>query len=195
MRLFIALCVDPIITANLEVALRRQARTAPNARWVRPDSLHLSLAFLGEVAESLVPRIGEALERAATRHPQHRLRIRGSGTFGSFGAPKVLWAGVSGEVQVLETLQGDLVRELAPLGVAPDHEQFQPHITLARAKNPRGDPALARCADALRTEDHGELEVREVTLFESHTGRAGMRYQPLITHTLKASAPAHGRSP
>ncbi len=184
MRTFIALELDDALTARLELVLTRLARLAPQSRWVRPDSLHLTLAFLGEVPDALVPRVGDALARIAERHPPHPLRVRGSGTFGPLDCPKVLWVGVSGALEALGTLQRALVRELALLGLAPDHEVFTPHITLARAKSPRGDSALGRSADALSGMDFGEFPVREVALFASHTDREGMRYRPVVTHAL-----------
>ncbi len=184
MRTFIGVELGTALCSRLEQELIRLARVAPQARWVRAESLHLTLAFLGEVPDATVPLIGQGLQRLAARHPPLELRVRGSGIFGPLDSPKVLWAGVSGAVEGLETVQRAVVRELAPLGLAPDHEVFMPHITLARAKSPRGDPALGRCADALRETDFGELPVREIALFASETDRQGMRYRPLSSALL-----------
>jgi RNA 2',3'-cyclic 3'-phosphodiesterase len=186
MRIFIALQLEDELTARLEVVLRRHSKLAPQSRWVRPDSLHLSLAFLGEVSDALVPQVGDAVARVAAQHARHVLRVHGSGTFGPLDCPKVLWLGVSGAVDALASLQRALAAELAPLGLAPDHEVFIPHITLARAKSPRGDVALSRAADALRAAELGELVVREVALFASETDREGMRYRPVVSHALIA---------
>lgn len=192
MRTFIALELGEALTEQLALAVRRITRLAPQARWIRPDSLHLTLAFLGEVPDALVPHVGDALGRVAESHPPHVLRVQGSGTFGPLECPKVLWVGISGALESLQTMQRALVRELAVLGLAPDFEVFTPHITLARAKSPRGDEALGRCADALRLAEFGTLEVREVALFTSHSELEGMRYRPLVTHVLRgpgATAP------
>ncbi|HET9450244.1 MAG TPA: RNA 2',3'-cyclic phosphodiesterase [Aggregicoccus sp.] len=189
MRTFVAIELGAALGARLEVELRRGSRLAPQARWVRPHSLHLTLAFLGEVPDALAARTGEALAEVATRHAPHALRLRGSGTFGPLESPKVLWVGVGGALEALEALQRALVRALAPLGLAPDHGVFMPHVTLARAKGPRGDAALERCALALQGVDFGELPVREVALFMSQTDREGMRYSPLVTHGLSGREP------
>ncbi|MDQ3263669.1 MAG: RNA 2',3'-cyclic phosphodiesterase [Myxococcota bacterium] len=184
MRTFIGVELGQALRSRLEPALGRLARLAPQARWVRPDSLHLTLAFLGEVPDATVPRIGEGLLKVAALHPTLELGVRGSGIFGPLDSPKVLWTGLSGAVEGLENLQRAVVVELSPLGLAPDHQQFVPHITLARAKSPRGDPGLERCADTLRDADFGALRVEEVILFASQTDKQGMRYHPLASAVL-----------
>lgn len=184
MRTFIAIELPPALSAQIERAMRRLSRFAPDARWVRPDNLHLTLAFLGELPSAVVPRVSDALAEVAARHPPHPLRVQGSGTFGPLDRPKVLWLAISGTLEPLMALQSALARKLALLGAAPDHEVFTPHITLARAKSPRGEPALGRAADGSRTLDFGELMVREVSLFESQTDRQGMRYRAMATHVL-----------
>ena len=80
-----------------------------------------------------------------------------------------------------------MAAELAPLGLAPDHEVFEPHVTLARARNPRGNAALGHCANLLRTTNFGELPVREVTLFATQADRDGMRYEPISSNALAAA--------
>ncbi|HYI01020.1 RNA 2',3'-cyclic phosphodiesterase [Hyalangium sp.] len=189
MRTFIAIELGAALCARLEVELRRLARLAPDARWVRPDSLHLTLAFLGEMSDAAVPAVGAALAKVASRNRPLSLRARGSGTFGPLDCPKVLWAGLAGDLDALGALQRAVAVELLPLGLAPDHAVFEPHVTLARASNPRGDAALSRCADALRTTDFGEFAVRELALFESQTDRGGMRYIALARHPLGAPEP------
>jgi len=93
---------------------------------------------------------------------------------------------VTGDLGALHALQSGLVRELALQNLSPDHERFTPHITLARAKDPRGDPELGHAADALRGKDFGELSVCEVSLFSSHLGADGMRYRLLAAHRLSS---------
>lgn len=185
MRTFIAIELGAELCERLDRELRRLSKLAPQSRWAKPDKLHLTLAFLGEMPDASVPGVDAALARVASRYRPHTLRAQGSGTFGPLDCPKVLWVGLSGELNVLGALQRAVAAELAPLGLAPDHEVFVPHLTLARARNPRGDPALGRCAQALRTTDFGELAVREVGLFLSQSDREGMSYAALATHALR----------
>jgi 2'-5' RNA ligase len=186
MRTLIAIELGDVLCARLEVELRRLARLAPDARWVRPDSLHLTLAFLGEMSDAAVPAVGAALAKVASRHKPLSLRARGGGSFGPLDCPKVLWVGLGGELDALGALQRAVAAELLPLGLTPDHAVFEPHVTLARARNPRGEASLGRCVDALRAADFGELAVREVALFASQTDREGMRYTALARYRLGA---------
>ncbi len=189
MRAFIALELDDALRVRLGEELARLRRVAPNARWVRSESLHVTLAFLGEMADADVPALGGALAKVASRHGPFTLCARGPGTFGPFDRPKVLWTGLGGDVAALGALQADVAGELAALGYRPDFEKFEPHVTLARAKHPRGDPSLARCVAALGDAGFPEQAVDEVVLFSSETDRDGMRYRAMGRWRLGA-APA-----
>jgi 2'-5' RNA ligase len=184
MRTFIAIELGAALTKRLEEELARLRKLAPETRWVKPDSLHLTLSFLGEMADAGVPAVGDAIARVASRHKPHTLRAQGSGTFGPFASPKVLWVALSGDLPALSALQADLAAELSALGYKPDFEQFEPHLTLARAKHPRGDEGLARCAAAMSDASFGELRVSEVVLFHSLSGPDGMQYQAVARYPL-----------
>jgi len=187
MRAFIALELGEALLDALEGAVIRLGRSGPGARWVRRESMHLTLAFLGEVSDSLVPRVGQVLDDVAARHPPHALAVRGSGTFGPLTHPRVLWAGVADPEGALGRLQRDVTQGLASLGLSPDHERFSPHITLARAKQPRGDALLEQAAGTLGGASFGTLEVAELVLFSSESGPSGMRYRAVHTGRLRGA--------
>ncbi|MFZ5470044.1 MAG: RNA 2',3'-cyclic phosphodiesterase [Myxococcota bacterium] len=184
MRLFVALELSSPVRAALERAVDVAHRRAPKARWADPQKLHLTLAFLGETEEEKVPALKEALTRAASRHRRLSLVARGGGGFGASRHPRVLWIGVEGELPALTALQADLIRELVPLGFTPEKRPFRPHLTLARAKNPRGDPQLAACVAALEHFDGGEWPVRKLVLFQSQLSPKGARYTQLFAAPL-----------
>lgn len=184
MKTFIALALDPALVGRLEVELKRLTRSAPGSKAVSTSSLHLTLAFLGEGPDALVPALQGVVEQVAKKYPPHVLTLKGTGTFGPMEAPKVLWVGIGGAIEPLNLLQKGVAQALAPLGLAPDHAVFHPHITLARTKAPRGDPALHRVASELRNTTFGELSVTHLTLFASEIARDGLRYMPLAHHPL-----------
>lgn len=178
MRLFVAVDPSEGVRAALTAALARIEPMAPRARWVAPTSYHVTLAFLGDIAEPDVPALGGAIESAARRGSPLRLRFAGAGAFGGRRA-RVLWTGIGGDVAALSALHRDLAGELAPFGYRPDHPDFSAHLTLARAAEKGGDPALSAAAEALSEADFGETRVDSVVLYRSELGPKGARYTPL----------------
>jgi RNA 2',3'-cyclic 3'-phosphodiesterase len=186
MRLFTAVTLGPAIEAQATAHLERLRPLAPRARWVSAHGVHLTLVFLGEVAEARLPELGEALRPVATRHPPFTLTLEGGGSFGPSRRPRVLWAGVGGETAALEALQGDLAAVLEPLGFPRDARLYTAHLTLARAKEPQGDAAFAACVQALQGTHWGESRVTHFTLFESKAGRYVPQLEcPLLEGTLQ----------
>ena len=93
----------------------------------------------------------------------------------------MLWADVRGETAALKALQADASSALEPLGFKPEHREYTAHLTLARAKDPRGDPAIARCVKALEGSDFGEGRVDRLVLFESKGGHYLPRLEVPLT--------------
>jgi 2'-5' RNA ligase len=183
-RLFVALDPpEPVrrrLTA-LAVELRRTAgRHAEEVRWVPPENVHLTLQFLGAVPEERVGAIEAALRDVAAAARPLALELRGAGGFPSARRPRVLWAGVEGEVDALAALVADLGRRLAPLGFAPEERPFSAHLTLGRARDVRGAPglagALAQAAETAGT----PWRAADVALFESHLSPKGPRYEVIL---------------
>lgn len=181
MRLFTAVTLGATIEARTTAELARLRQVAPHARFVKADGVHLTLVFLGEVEEARLPPILAALETVGPRHAPFTLSVGGGGGFGSPSRPRVLWADVRGQTDALEALQVDTAAVLEPLGFKPEHREYKAHLTLARAKDPRGDPALARCVQALEGAELGEGRVDRLVLFESRGGYHARLEVPL-TH-------------
>jgi 2'-5' RNA ligase len=186
MRLFVA--VDPPAVAMQEladaVAPLRELPGADRLRWTGVDGWHLTLAFLGEVAVTELPRLEEALADAAAVNGAHRLRLAGGGHFGD----RVLWVGLEGETWALRRL-ADSVREgVARLGIEADERGFHPHLTLARAGSGHGHSRAVRrsapgeligMAAALEGFRGSEWEAAGVRLMRSTIGYGPARYEEL----------------
>lgn len=179
MRLFIAVDIEETLRQRIATELPGLRTIAGGARWVRPERMHVTLVFLGEVDDATAARVDERARAVAERHPPLVLRARGGGIFGKPRGPRVLWVGFEGDLAPLAEVQRDLTRELAPLGFAPEARVFSPHLTLARARTQRGDPALSTCGAALAGMDWGESRVSELVVYRSETGREGPRYTAL----------------
>ncbi|MCE5168031.1 RNA 2',3'-cyclic phosphodiesterase [Paenibacillus profundus] len=101
-------------------------------KWVHPLDLHITVQFLGAVSPDVKERLVQGLQSVAQSSETFRLELQEVGTFGAHEAPRVLWAGVGGEIGQLKRLYELVVAATAPLGFVPEDRPYWPHITLAR---------------------------------------------------------------
>jgi 2'-5' RNA ligase len=179
MRLFVAVELGAPVERVVAAAIERGRPSAPDAKWVRSDASHLTLAFLGHRPDEDVARIASALEPAAEKHRELALGAQGVGTFGASHHPRVLWLGVSGDVERLRSLHREVEAALTPCGYVPEDRDFSPHLTLARARSPKGDAGLAEAAERLGAIACPPSPVREIILFKSELSPKGARYTAL----------------
>jgi RNA 2',3'-cyclic 3'-phosphodiesterase len=178
-RLFLALDLGDEITGALGRSIDEARLEAPKARWVEASNIHLTLVFLGAVPDERVAEVTSAMQRSAARHAPFELGVAGAGSFGSSRHPRVLFCALDGDVERLVALQADLSRELGSVGYEPEKRAYAPHVTLARARDPKGDAALARCVEALHETAFGRVSIGEIVLYRSDLSPRGARYTPL----------------
>ncbi len=192
-RLFVALDPpEPVRRrlAALGVDLRRTAgRHADEVRWVPPENVHLTLQFLGAVPEERVAEVQGAVRAAAASARPLSLGLKGAGGFPNARRPRVVWAGIAGEVAELGALVAELGRRLAPLGFAPEERPFSAHLTLGRARDGRGAPGLAGALAHAAEADGTPWRAADVVLFESHLSPKGPRYEAILRAPLGAAPP------
>jgi len=159
--------------------LRERPEKLP-VKWVRPENIHLSLKFLGDVEETREPELVAALKRAAGTGQDSRpltLQITGFGVFPDYHRPHVLWAGVTPDPG-LELLQHGVEQAFAPLGFPTEARAFRPHVTLGRAARdarPRDFTGLEEILAG--TEFDATVTVTEVDLMQSTLQPTGSVYQ------------------
>ena len=146
--------------------------------WVRADNLHLTLRFLGSVNERTLIVVREALEEAAPGTPPFAVTLGGLGAFPAPFAPRVVWAGVTEGAEALAGLHGRLEAALAARGIPPEGRHYHAHVTLGRARDPRGAGALAGALEA-PAGPFGEAPVEAVHLMRSDLDPGGARYSVL----------------
>jgi len=183
LRLFVALDPpEPVRRriAAMQAELRRAAgRHADEVRWVAPEDVHLTLQFLGAVPEERLEALRGALAAAAGEARPLALELKGAGGFPSARRPRVVWAGVGGEVVPLASLAAGLGRRLAPLGFPPEDRPLSPHLTLGRAREGRGAPGLGGALAQVASLEGAPWRAEALVLYRSHLSPAGARYQPL----------------
>ena len=183
MRLFVALDVDEAPRARMTGLLRELEPAARQVKWVKTQSLHLTLKFIGEQAEDKLPALVEALAAVPSPGPLE-LSFRGLGCFPNEHHPRIFWVGVLGP-PALGQLAAGVERALAPLGVELEQRPFSPHLTLGRLRQGSRLPASPPEWDAHRSDDFGRCTATEFFLYQSRLSPHGAEYVRLKHFPLK----------
>ena len=180
MRSFLAL--DPpeeILQEIGKVQNRLQKLLHGDIRWVRPEGIHLTLKFFGDISENDVANIATVVERAVEGVKPFTLAIGGAGVFPDQHRPRVLWLGMNGDVPRLLIFQKELERSLQLVGFAPEERPFRPHLTLGRIKSPKGLTGLARVLEKGEEYAAGRFIASGLGLFQSELTPRGAVYTRL----------------
>lgn len=177
MRLFAAIDLDEEARdaiARLQRSLSEQVSGNRSLKWVNPSHMHLTLAFLGEIADGRVPAIAGALS-AAIDVSRFSVAFRGLGVFPPRGAPRVLWLGISEGSDAVVEVQRHVAGRLECLDVALERRSFHPHLTLARWRESRPSDRRPTMASSV-SETIARLDVNFITLYQSRLSSAGPTY-------------------
>jgi 2'-5' RNA ligase len=178
MRAFVAIDLPGAIHAELK---RRQAgfrAACPDARWAHPEGIHLTLKFLGEIPGDRVKKVTEALAELGP-FENFSVEVKGFGFFPDPRRPRVFWVGVEAP-SALGELAGRVEDSMEKLGFARENRAFRPHLTLARFKNPRPQPALSDMLSGQGEATLGRFDVSEFFLFESKLSPHGAEYRKVM---------------
>ncbi len=180
LRTFIAVEIDAAVRHAVDDLIDALRGPQADVKWVDLQNRHITLQFLGDVAEEATGQIGEAIAQAAADVGPFELHVCGAGAFPSPGRPRTLWLGCEKGGAQLTALQQRIAAALARLGYRPEVRRFQAHLTIGRVRG--SGPALGDLGRLLRQQadyDAGCTEVRQVTLFSSQLGPQGPKYTPL----------------
>ncbi|MFC1660134.1 RNA 2',3'-cyclic phosphodiesterase [Gemmatimonadota bacterium] len=185
MRLFVAINVPKKEREKIHRATRGLREQGYPVRWVRPELLHLTLKFLGDVRPDQLPAMEAVLEGIGNSTGSFPMEVGGFGAFPTLRRPRVLWVGVDPS-PALRCLKQDIEWGLSECGFERETRAFHPHFTLGRSTADRGAGAF-RGLDDLAAEPsyRSEVEVRKVELMESHLSSSGPRYVVLSAFPLK----------
>lgn len=180
LRLFVAVDVPPHLLTAVEEAIAPYRSELTQARWVPRQNQHVTLKFIGWVADHHEGAVRARVEETAAAHGRATLSLEGFGCFPSRRRARVLWVGLADPARLLEALAGGLDRAFEPLGVPREERSFVPHLTLARFKQPQTVPDLPEPLQGERA----SFEVSRLSLYRSHLSPRGARYEALATFPL-----------
>lgn len=166
MRLFLALNIEGEVRRRCYDATARLRTARPDVRWVDESKLHLTLKFLGDQPDALVPKLTAAMDQAASRSKTMDLLLGSIGAFPNFRQPRVVWMGVSPDPK-LELLHHDVEVACEGLGLSIDGRPFRPHVTLGRQTNRTGadeQRALREAARLVRVREASSVDSVDVML-------------------------------
>ncbi len=179
MRAFVAVFPPPEVREAL-LGAAHELPVAGAVRWIRPENVHLTLKFLGDIPNGeLLDRVGVALEAVCGRHEPFEAGTSAFGAFPSTGRARILWAGIDEGSDRLRALAEDVETSLEPLGFGREDRAYTPHLTLGRA---RTRPVVLGDAEAPSTVP--SFTVRDAKLVQSVPGGAGVTYSTLATYLL-----------
>ena len=192
MRIFAAV----MTSASLHDVCSRLAREggALNLRWVRPESLHLTLRFWADLHPEAIPAVCEALQRAARASAPFLVAVRGLGCFPNPERARVLWMGLEDPRSQLLQLRRQIDVALDAEGVPAEEKPFRPHLTVARA---RGRPARGKLdafLNANRGQSFGHVTVSRLHLMRSDLSEKGAVHTCLSSFLLQGDKSAAGSS-
>ena len=174
----------------------RLKTSGADVKWVRPELMHVTLKFLGEVDPERAQQIGPALEKACGGAPPLRLAVSGAGSFPARGRPKVLWLGLGGRMEELAKLSQRVYSNMEGLGFESEERPFSPHLTLGRLRQgkrgkkstggaPSGAAELKRELAGLAGYRGPDFVVDRVGLIKSTLKPSGPVYERLLEIELK----------
>lgn len=187
-RTFIALDLPAGVHRALAALQQEWQQTAAMVSWIKPENVHLTLKFLGNIATEQVAEIQLILQEIAAVHPPFRLQPEGCGAFPSLKQMRVAWVGLQGGIEALLSLQKAVEEALVPLGFAPEGRPFRAHLTLGRVKGRRHLQLLQEAILRRQGFQAEAFDVPDVVLYKSELRPEGARYTALFRAPLGVRA-------
>ena len=177
-RAFIAVLLPLPVLEKIAAACQKLQPRIPNVRWVAASNLHFTLKFLGDIEESKVAAIGDALAERLRPFPRCTINAKGLGVFPDPKRPRILWVGLAGSEPI--ALASLVEGTLEPLGFMPEPRSLKPHLTIGRWR--QSDRPPKDFADELvkwRDAEFGQFQASEVFIIRSVLQPQGAQYHKL----------------
>lgn len=179
MRCFVAIELPDDVKERLIELQAELGAPAGGVRWMKPEAMHLTVKFLGEVPDRALPEVCDAVTTAADWCSPFEFTVRSAGCFPARGGVRVVWAGVDEPTGALADLHATCQEVLFELGFPIEGRAFSPHLTLGRAKDPRRAAPLRERLPAVENFDAGVVDVDELILFQSILKKEGAEHTPM----------------
>jgi 2'-5' RNA ligase len=178
LRCFIAIEIPETIKKSIAAIIDNLKKSDSEVKWVSEENIHITLQFLGETEESLIPDIKGALYKILAPYSPFYIKIADVGCFPSGRRPRVIWVGIK-ESQSLINLYKDVSNEMVKFGYQKEERGFTPHVTIGRVKSNRNMRELLSGLDELKVTDFPDFEAQNIKLMKSELKPSGAKYYSL----------------
>lgn len=178
MRTFVAIELPQEFTSKIDQLQAVLRKTKADVSWVKPQNVHITLKFLGEVKEEKIDEVYQATEKSVNGIGSFKVNLQGLGGFPNLKRPRVIWVGVEKGKEILAELYPKVEEEFFKIRFAKENRSFTPHLTIGRIKSPKNLEKLA--SEITKTSfQTDEFEVKEVVVMKSTLHPTGSIYTPL----------------
>jgi len=153
-------------------------------RWVRPESIHLTLKFLGDIKAVKINEIAEAISKTVVRYTPISLQAKGVGVFPGIKRPQVLWVGLAGQLEPLVSLQKTLDENLETIGFPMEKRPFKGHLTMGRMKAKIDVKKFGDVLMTFRSFESEAFTADKIILYKSELKPSGAVYTELASASL-----------
>ncbi|MFZ5649838.1 MAG: RNA 2',3'-cyclic phosphodiesterase [Bacillota bacterium] len=183
LRLFWAINLPEDIKTKISGIQYRLGQSGSDSKWVERRNLHITVKFLGEAGPGLVGEIAGSVSQKLQGYGELRLALDGMGFFPGAASPRVLWAGLKGDVNMLKEIAGAVDQCMSGLGFPREGRKFSPHLTLARIKSTSNLENLIKMVgeETPSVNSIGGFRALSVDLMQSDLSRQGPVYSVLQT--------------
>jgi len=183
-RTFIAIRIHPGEKMREVLEYFRQTLSQEKIKWVDPEIMHITIAFLGDTDEKIITSVKDIIQQVSQDNPPFELVFRGAGVFKNLRDPRVIWIGTETN-QVMQSLKAGLDNELSRFGFEKESREFRPHLTLGRIKWIKNISALEEAIKLYKDQEVQKELINEIIYYESILKPEGPLYLPLLSAPLK----------
>jgi 2'-5' RNA ligase len=178
-RSFLAIELPKEIIGRLSEIQDNLKTSGSQVKWVKPESIHLTLKFFGNIEEKTVDDISQVLKKVTAKISAFDLDIKEIGVFPNMSRPRVIWVGVESSGRTLDILYKETESSLKKMGFEPEEREFRAHLTLGRVKSLKDKRQLIEQVEKLKGCEVGSFRVENLFLFKSDLRPTGAVYTKL----------------
>jgi len=163
-------------------------KTALDVRWVKPEFIHLTVVFMGDIQPEQISPMGEELRAVCSGYRPFRISLKPMGCFPNSRSPRVIWLGIDGDLDRMSRFRDQLQEVLSPFGIKREERTLRPHLTLGRFRKPgKRQTELDRLLAAYRVLSSPSCTLGDLVLFRSDLKPGGAVYTKMLSRPLSGN--------